>query len=78
MAENKLIMQVRKIKKLIEEKEGNHKGGGGINELKTKNEIEIIKPKIHPLPRLIDKLLARLMKKKATQQYSEKRDHNYK
>lgn len=51
MAENKLIMQVRKIKKLIEEKEGNHKGGGGINELKTKNEIEITKPKIHPLPR---------------------------
>ena len=78
MAENKLIMQVRKIKKLIEEKEGNHKGGGGIKEKKNKNEMEISKPKMHPLRRKIDKLLARLMKKKATQQYSEKRDHNYK
>lgn len=36
MAENKLIMQVRKIKKLIEEKEGNHKGGGGNQ--RTKNQ----------------------------------------
>lgn len=35
MAENKLIMQVRKIKKLIEEKEGNHKGGGN---QRTKNQ----------------------------------------